>query len=125
MMRTRFVLRLAVMLVSVWMLSGASCHQMPEPEPEPEPVTGVWFDLFVSAGEHVGMNPTATYVRSVASLEADQPVIEFTGKAIDITNRFTIESITRGQYYYQVPLEDSNRFVKFHIEHNEAGEEGG
>lgn len=75
MMKTRFVLRLAVMLVSVWLLSGASCHQMPEPEPEPEPVTGVWFDLFVSAGAHVGMNPTATYVRSVASLEADQPVI--------------------------------------------------
>lgn len=123
MMKTRFVLRLAVMLVSVWALSGASCHQMPEPEPEPEPVTGVWFDLFVSAGAHFGMNPTATYVRSVASLEADQPVIEFTGKAIDITNRFTIESITRGRYYYQVPLEDSNRFVKFHIEHNEAGEE--
>ncbi|MBR0533450.1 MAG: hypothetical protein IJK19_02015 [Bacteroidales bacterium] len=123
MIKPRFFIRLAVLLAAVWMLSGASCYEMPEPEPEPEPITGVWFDLFVSVDRHIGMNPTATLVRSVASLDADQPVIEFTGKAIDITDRYTPELIARGEYYYQVPLEDSNRFVKFHIEHNEAGEE--
>ena len=119
----RFLIQCAVLLASIWILSGASCYEMPEPEPEPEPVSGLWFDLFVSEGQHVGLNPTATLVRSVASLEADQPDIEFTGKAVDFTNLYTPETITRGKYYYQVPLQDSNRFVKFHIEHNEAGEE--
>lgn len=122
-MKNRIIIQSVILLVSIGILSGASCYTIPEPEPEPEPIPVVWFDLFVSAGQHVGMNPSATLVRSVASLEADQPMVEFTGKAIDITNRYTIECITRGKYYYQVPLEDSNRFVKFHIEHNEVGDE--
>ena len=68
-------------------------------------------------------NKNGTYVRSVPALTADQPRVEFTGKGIDITEDYTLESITRGKYYYQVPQRATGGFVKFHIERNAAGEE--
>ena len=119
---------LVVMTIAmVSMLSMAVSCEEPEPEPEPEPevVKDYNFDLFVCATKHGGMskNKYGTYVRSVSSLTADQPRVEFTGKGIDITEDYTLESITRGKYYYQVPQKSTGGFVKFHIERNAAGEE--
>lgn len=99
------------------------------PEPQPTPVDPVEaasvFDLYVCAVKHGGMgqNKNGTYVRQVTSLEADQPEVEFTGRGIDITQKYTMESITRGKYYYQVPQEATGGFVKFHIVRDEAGNE--
>ncbi|MBO4842739.1 MAG: hypothetical protein J5478_05145 [Bacteroidales bacterium] len=106
------------------MAMAVSCEQ-PEPEPEPEPVKEYNFDLFVCAVKHGGMskNKNGTYVRSVPALTADQPRVEFTGKGIDITEDYTLESITKGKYYYQVPQKATGGFVKFHITKNAAGEE--
>ena len=120
----KFVVILSIAMVSM-MSMAVSCED-PVPEPEPEPVVKDYnFDLFVCAVKHGGMskNKNGTYVRSVASLEADQPRVEFTGKGIDITENYTLESITRGKYYYQVPQEATGGFVKFHITRNAAGEE--
>ena len=118
-------LRALALLLSVFLLSGASCDPVPEPVPPGPDPSSLSFDLYVCAVKHGGMgqNKNGTYVRSVPSLDADQPLIEFTGKGVDITQNYTLESITRGKYYYQVPQEGSDRFVKFHIERNEAGEE--
>ena len=120
------MLILAVAMVS--MLSMAVSCREPEPEPEPEPVVvdkDYNFDLYVCAVKHGGMsqNKNGTYVRSVPAVTADQPRVEFTGKGIDITQNYTLESITRGKYYYQVPQKATGGFVKFHIERNGAGEE--
>lgn len=120
------LLILAITLVS--MLSMAISCREPEPEPEPEPVVvdkDYNFDLYVCAVKHGGMsqNKNGTYVRSVSALTADQPRVEFTGKGIDITQNYTLESITRGKYYYQVPQKATGGFVKFHIERNAAGDE--
>ena len=115
-----------IALVSFLILALVSCDPVPKPEPDPDPQPTVSsFDLYVCAVKHGGMgqNKDGTFVRSVTSLEADQPMVDFNGKGIDITQQFTMESITRGKYYYQVPQEGSDRFVKFHIERNEAGEE--
>jgi hypothetical protein len=122
----KLLLVLTVAMVSM-MAMAVSCEE-PEPEPEPEPeevVKDYNFDLFVCAVKHGGMsqNKNGTYVRSVASLEADQPRVEFTGKGVDITQNYTLESITRGKYYYQVPQKATGGFVKFHIERNAAGDE--
>ena len=118
-------LRLFLLFFSVLLLSGASCNPTPPPEPPVPEVSSITYDLYVCAVKHGGMgqNKNGTYVRSVESLEADQPMVEFTGRGLDITQQFTMESITRGKYYYQVPQEGGDRFVKFHIERNEAGEE--
>ncbi|MBR0223813.1 MAG: hypothetical protein IJL93_06010, partial [Bacteroidales bacterium] len=122
----RILLVLTVAMVSM-MSMAVSCRE-PEPEPEPEPVVvdkDYNFDLFVCAVKHGGMskNKNGTYVRSVPDLTADQPQVVFTGKGIDITEDYTLESITRGKYYYQVPQRATGGFVKFHIERNAAGEE--
>ena len=117
---------LTVAMVSMMMLAISCETPEPEPEPEPEPVVKDYnFDLFVCAVKHGGMskNKNGTYVRSVPALTADQPRVEFTGKGIDITEDYTLESITRGKYYYQVPQRATGGFVKFHIERNAAGEE--
>jgi len=116
---------LTIAMVSM-MTMAVSCEKPePEPEPEPEVVKDYNFDLFVCAVKHGGMsqNKNGTYVRSVASLAADQPRVEFTGKGIDITQDYTLESITRGKYYYQVPQRATGGFVKFHITRNSNGEE--
>ena len=119
---------LTVMVIAMvsMMTMAVSCEE-PEPEPEPEPVVvkDYNFDLFVCAVKHGGMsqNKNGTYVRSVPALTADQPRVEFTGKGIDITQDYTLESLTRGKYYYQVPQKGTGGFVKFHIERNAAGEE--
>ena len=120
------LLILAITLVS--MLSMAISCREPEPEPEPEPVVvdkDYNFDLYVCAVKHGGMsqNKNGTYMRSVPALTADQPRVEFTGKGVDITQNYTLESITRGKYYYQVPQKATGGFVKFHIERNAAGDE--
>ena len=114
---------LTIAMVSM-MAMAVSCEQ-PEPEPEPEPVKEYNFDLFVCAVKHGGMskNKNGTYVRSVPALTADQPRVEFTGKGIDITEDYSLESITKGKYYYQVPQKATGGFVKFHITKNAAGEE--
>lgn len=115
---------LTVAMVSM-MTMAVSCEE-PEPEPEPEPVVKDYnFDLFVCAVKHGGMsqNKNGTYVRSVPALTADQPRVEFTGKGIDITQDYTLESITKGKYYYQVPQKATGGFVKFHIERDAAGNE--
>ena len=122
----QLLLILAVAMVSM-MSMAVSCEEPePEPQPDPEPVVKDYnFDIFVCAVKHGGMsqNKNGTYVRSVPSLEAGQPMVEFTGKGIDITQNYTLESITRGKYYYQVPQKATGGFVKFHIERNAAGEE--
>lgn len=121
----KMLIILSVALVSM-MSMAVSCQEPgPEPEPEPEVVKDYNFDLFVCAVKHGGMskNKNGTYVRSVPALTSDQPTVEFTGKGIDITENYTLESITRGRYYYQVPQRATGGFVKFHIERNAAGEE--
>lgn len=123
----KHLLVLTIAMVSMLMMAVSCEEPKPEPEPEPEPevVKDYNFDLFVCAVKHGGMsqNKNGTYVRSVTSLEADQPRVEFTGKGVDITQDYTLESITRGKYYYQVPQKATGGFVKFHIERNAAGEE--
>ena len=121
----KLLLVLTVAMVS--MMMAVSCQEpTPEPEPEPEEVVKDYnFDLFVCAVKHGGMsqNKNGTYVRSVPALTADQSRVEFTGKGVDITQNYTLESITRGRYYYQVPQKATGGFVKFHIERNASGEE--
>ena len=121
----KLLLILTVAMVSM-MTMAVSCEEPePEPQPEPEVLKDYNFDLFVCAVKHGGMsqNKNGTYVRSVTALTADQPRVEFTGKGVDITQNYTLESITRGKYYYQVPQKATGGFVKFHIERNAAGEE--
>ena len=115
-----FCLLFVVLYLLLW-----ACDPEPVPDP-PGPVeSGRVFDLYVCAVKHGGMgqNKNGTFVRQVESLAADQELVSFEGKGIDITQKYTMESITRGKYYYQVPQEATGGFVKFHIVRNAAGDE--
>ncbi|MBR5056462.1 MAG: hypothetical protein IKX03_04630 [Bacteroidales bacterium] len=119
----QFKLLFAVLAI-VALMPVTACDPTDDPDKKEE-YKECNFDLFVCAVKHGGMskNKNGTYVRSVPALTADQPRVEFTGKGIDITENYTLESITRGKYYYQVPQEATGGFVKFHIERDAAGEE--
>ncbi|MBQ7458773.1 MAG: hypothetical protein IJS70_06355 [Bacteroidales bacterium] len=105
---------------------ASSCEEDPHDIIDPVPVEdNEVFDLYVCAVKHGGMgqNKNGTFVRRVSDLSADAEPVSFEGKGIDITQSYTMESITRGKYYYQVPQEATGGFVKFHIVRNVAGEE--
>lgn len=84
---------------------------------EPEQAGKVHFDIFMSVGEHGGMGGGEnTIVKSVESLTADQPMIDIQGSGVEL-NPYTIELISKGKYYYQIPSKQT-RFTKFQILNN-------
>lgn len=84
---------------------------------EPDLTGRVHFDIFMSVGEHGGMGGGEnTIVKSVESLTADQPMIDIQGSGVEL-NPYTIELISKGKYYYQVPSKQT-RFTKFQIVNN-------
>lgn len=103
-------------MAALAVLTFTACEKNNNPEPDPEPETSdVFFDVVVSIGEHGGMNQgEGTIVRRVSSLSGDQPMIDFNNKGVVLTGTYTMESIVKGKYYYQVP-ESADRFVKFEI----------
>ena len=122
MKKFKFLLIALVAMIST--LLFPSCGDPIQVDPVEEG-TAYSFDLFASVGKHGGMsqNKNGTIVRSIDSLTVPQPLVQFTSKGIDITADYTLESITRGKYYYQVPQKNQTGFVKFHIGRNAAGEE--
>lgn len=77
----------------------------------------IHFDIFMSVGEHGGMGGGEnTIVKSVESLTSDQPMIDIKGSGVEL-NPYTIELISKGKYYYQVPSKQT-RFTKFQIVNN-------
>lgn len=108
-------------VAALFSLTFTACEKNPAPEPEPEPepeVANVVYDVVVSIGAHGGMNQgEGTIVRRVSSLDAGQPMVDFNNKGVVLTGTYTMESIVKGKYYYQVP-ESADRFVKFEIVDN-------
>lgn len=77
----------------------------------------VHFDIFMSVGEHGGMSKGEnTIVKSVDSLTSNQPLIDIQGSGVEL-NPYTIELISKGKYYYQVPS-GKTQFTKFRIVNN-------
>ena len=61
--------------------------------PTPEEVAKHQYELYVCPVKHGGMsmNKNGTFVRKVKALTADQPMVEFNGKGLEITNKYTME----------------------------------
>lgn len=95
-----------------------------DPETPSESISDYRFELYVCPVKHGGMsmNKNGTFVRSVTSLGADQPEVKFTSKGYELTSKYTMESITKGEYHYQVP-ETSDAFVKFRFAVDANGDE--
>lgn len=89
----------------------------PSPEPTPEIKSTCHFDLFLTVGKHGGMSSSNnTIVATVKSLTADQGLIKIDGVGTELGD-YSIESISKGKYYYQVPY-SGDRFTKYEIKDN-------
>lgn len=89
----------------------------PSPTPTP-PKEGYHFDLWVALDRHGGMGRNVqTLVRSLSSLDADQPMITFEGTGTEVNATLSLETIVKGAYYYQVPV-SGDRFAKYTITDN-------
>lgn len=99
-----------------------SCSNNDDPDPTPDDPTTIkdyHFDLWVALDRHGGMGrDVQTLVRSVNSLEADQPEITFQGKGTEVNSVLSLETILKGAYYYQVPV-SGDRFAKYVIKDNQ------
>lgn len=85
---------------------------------DPTLIDDFHFDLWVALDRHGGMGrDVQTLVRSVNSLEADQPEISFEGEGTEVNSVLTLETILKGAYYYQVPV-SGDCFGKYTIEDN-------
>ena len=97
-----------------------SCSNEDEPKQDEDPtiIQDYHFDLWVALDRHGGMGrDVQTLVRSVNSLDADQPEITFQGQGTEVNSILSLETILRGAYYYQVPV-SGDRFAKYTISDN-------
>ncbi|MCM1164346.1 MAG: hypothetical protein NC339_08885 [Muribaculaceae bacterium] len=85
---------------------------------DPTLIKDFHFDLWVALDRHGGMGrDVTTLVRSLDNLDADQPIITFEKTGVEINQKLSLETILKGAYYYQVPV-DGDRFGKYRIEDN-------
>lgn len=91
----------------------------PDPDPEPAPDEQTYhFDLFLTVGRQGGMGrDVTTIVKSTDALTSDQGMINLENDGVEINADYTLETICKGAYYYQVPI-SADRFVKFQIKDN-------
>ena len=111
-------------MASMMALAFTACSDDDTPQPDggggqaPGTETRQHFDIFMSIGGHGGMTRgDGIIVRSVADLTAATPMIDIRGEGVefrDDNNSYALESIQRGEYYYQVP-ESGDRFTKLRI----------
>lgn len=99
-------------------MTGCSDNDDPKPEDDPTIIEDYHFDLWVALDRHGGMGrDVQTLVRSVSSLDADQPEITFQGQGTEVNSILSLETILKGAYYYQVPV-SGDRFAKYTISDN-------
>lgn len=118
MKKIRFSLLAFMAAVTVFSFTACS-DDKPESTPDvPTIDEGKYhFDLFVTVDKHGGMSSkNTTIVNSTASLAADKGVITIKREGAEL-NDFSMESISKGKYYYQIPS-TADRFVKYQIKNN-------
>lgn len=98
--------------------TGCSDDKKDDEPNDPTLVEDFHFDLWVALDRHGGMaRDVQTLVRSLNSLEADQPEITFQGVGTEVNSILSLETILKGEYYYQVPV-SGDRFAKYTITDN-------
>lgn len=115
----RFLVGMLVMMMTIT-FSACSDDENPAPIPDPDPSENSYhFDIWIAVDKHGGMGrDVKTLVRSVSSLEADQPIIDFVGEGTEVNSKLTLENIIKGAYYYQVPV-SGDRFGKYTLSDNQ------
>lgn len=115
----KFLFGMLAMIMTIT-FSACSDDENPIPTPDPDPSENSYhFDIWIAIDKHGGMGrDVKTLVRSVSSLEADQPIIDFVGEGTEVNSKLTLENIIKGAYYYQVPV-SGDRFGKYTLSDNQ------
>lgn len=111
-----WMLMLAVLSLG---LTACSDDDNNEPETSLPAEDGQHFDLWVALDKHGGMGRDVhTLVRSMSSLDNSDEVISFQGEGTEVSQKLTLETIVKGAYYYQIPVEPAGCFGKYIIKDN-------
>ncbi|MDE7069090.1 MAG: hypothetical protein K2O63_01040 [Alistipes sp.] len=120
MKRFEFLLRSFMALVIAFGMTGCSDDEGSYQPDGPAVIQDFHFDLWVALDRHGGMGrDVQTLVRSLNSLESDQPEITFQGQGTEVNSILSLETIVKGAYYYQVPV-SGDRFAKYVIRDNKV-----
>ena len=76
------------------------------------------FDLTVTVGKQGGMGRDVTTIVQSRDNLASGSVVDFKNVGAEINADYSMESIIKGKYYYQVPV-SSDRFVKLQFQDNQ------
>lgn len=106
---------------ALFTLSFSACSDdddsFPETGSEPEAQT-YHFDVWIALDKHGGMGrDVKTLVKSIDSLTAGKAPINFVGEGTEVNSVMSLETINKGQYYYQVPV-SGDRFSKYTLSDN-------
>ncbi|MDE6561025.1 MAG: hypothetical protein K2K75_06580 [Muribaculaceae bacterium] len=119
MKKFKFLLLSFMALFIAFGMTSCSKDDDPKQEDDPTIIQDYHFDLWVALDRHGGMGrDVQTLVRSLNSLEADQPEITFQGQGTEVNSILSLETILKGAYYYQVPV-SGDRFAKYTIKDNQ------
>lgn len=120
MKKIKFLLMSFMALFIAIGMTGCSDDDGPNEPDDPTLIQDYHFDLWVTLDRHGGMGrDVQTLVRSVNSLDADQPEITFQGTGTEVNSLLSLETILKGAYYYQVPV-SGDRFAKYVIKDNKV-----
>lgn len=120
MKKIKFLLMSFMALFLAIGMTGCSDDDGPNESDDPTLIQDYHFDLWVALDRHGGMGrDVQTLVRSVNSLDADQPEITFQGTGTEVNSLLSLETILKGAYYYQVPV-SGDRFAKYVIKDNKV-----
>lgn len=120
MKKFKFLMLSFMALFIAFGMSSCSNEDEPKQDDDPTIIQDYHFDLWVALDRHGGMGrDVQTLVRSLNSLEADQPEITFEGQGTEVNSLLSLETILKGAYYYQVPV-SGDRFAKYIIKDNKV-----
>ncbi|WP_301710655.1 hypothetical protein [uncultured Duncaniella sp.] len=122
MRKVKFILSSFMALFLAFGTTSCSDDDGPKTPDDPTIIQDYHFDLWVALDRHGGMGRDVhTLVRSINSLDADQPEITFEGVGTEVNSLLSLETILKGAYYYQVPV-SGDRFAKYTITDNNVVE---
>ncbi|MDE5796139.1 MAG: hypothetical protein K2H75_03445, partial [Muribaculaceae bacterium] len=100
MRKIKFLLLLFVSLSVAFGMTGCKSNDEPGKSDGPSVIQDYHFDLWVALDRHGGIGrDVQTLVRSINSLEADQPEITFQGTGTEVNSLLSLETILKGAYY--------------------------
>lgn len=113
----KYLLSFAVLMAGMSLTTACSSDDDEPATPVTETVTPYHFDLTVTVGKQGGMGRDVTTIMLTRDSLSGGPVVNFQNVGAEINADYTMETIVRGKYYYQVPV-SADRFLKFQFKDN-------